>query len=798
MIFIDTETCGLHGLPVLIQFAENDGEIILHEVWQENIQDTLSLIEWFCENDLCMFNATFDFFHLCKLYTTFSLIEDKDQWPEWIIDEIAEAEEKARDLDICLKPKSCIDLFLFAKKGPFQSLMDRQDIKINKVPTAIAMFLKDELNKIIKLDPIYFARKQSNEEQWQVDDLKMPNGDMNPAFKNVTLRFAPSTALKTLTTYVLKKKATKFKEIELNKRYNPKELGWAPYANAIGTVEDWKWAWPQVIKYHIEHWSYDVAAREYARNDVVYTRELYHFFKEPESDNDSMLACAVAATRWRGFKVDLPKLRKLREKSAANIGNVPIAPAAAKKYLLSVMDEEEAFSLDEGTGMAILESIEKWVISCDNCVNGYISTPKEDCSLCSGVGLDQEMNDCICLSKTECSKCFGVRHKAAVIAEEIITARKATKEIELFDKLLKSGRLHASFKVIGTLSGRMSGSDKLNPQAIKATDDVRDCFPLAFDNELLCGGDFAALEVCITAAICKDQGLIDDLTIPVDCCNDPECKACEGTGKFLKKIHGLFSEALYPDMTYNEIIATSHTENDLYLKGKASVFARIYFGEHETIAKNAGISLEHAEKACKLFDNRYPGIEGFRDDIIKRFSSMTQPNGLGSAIFWKDCEEYSSSLLDQRRYFTLENEIQKKLFKLAQKPPKEWRNFRVKVTRRDRLQTASGACQSAIYASAFNIEASRIRQAGNNVIQATGATITKDVQAAVMELQPSGVHPWRVRMLNIHDEIIVVADSKETIDRATEKMNEVVERHKPIVPLLRMDWSKELKTWADK
>jgi hypothetical protein len=798
MIFIDTETCGLHGLPVLIQYAEDDGEIILHEVFQESIQKTLDLIEWFCENDLCFFNAAFDWFHLVKIYTTLSLIEDKDQWPEWIIDEIAEAEEQARDLDICLKPKSCVDLFLYAKKGPFQSLMDRQDIKIKKVPTAIAKFLKDELNKIIVLDPIYFARKKSHEEQWQVDDIHMPNGDMNPAFKNVTLRFAPSTALKTLTTYVLKKEATKFAEIELNKRYNPKEIGWAPYAKSVGSVEDWKWAWPQVIKYHIDHWAYDVAAREYARNDIVFTRELYHFFGEPESDNDSMLACAVAATRWRGFKLDLPKLRKLRESSFNKIGNAPTDPAGAKRYLLTEMDEQEAFNLDEGTGMNILEAIQKWNISCDNCVEGYIVNPKNDCDLCGGTGLDMDMNNCECVSSVPCPSCHEVKHKAAVIATEIITARKAKKEIELFDKLLKAKRFHASFKIIGTLSGRMSGSDKLNPQAIKGTKEVRSCFPLAFENEFLCGGDFAALEVGITAAICKDQGLIDDLTIPVDCCDDPECKACEGKGKFLKKIHGLFAEALYPDLTYNEIIATSKTENDLYLKGKASVFARIYFGEPETIANNAGISIEHAEKACKQFDKNYPGIEGFRDDIIKLFSSMTQPNGIGSAIFWKDCEEYSSSLLGYRRYFTLENDIQNKLFKLAQKPPKEWKNFRVKVTRRDRLQTASGAAQSAIYAAAFNIEASRIRQAGNHVIQSTGAEITKAVQAAIMELQPSGVHPWRVRCLNIHDEVIVVTDSKETIERATEKMNEIVEKYQPVVPLLRMDWSKHLGTWADK
>jgi len=344
----------------------------------------------------------------------------------------------------------------------------------------------------------------------------------------------------------------------------------------------------------------------------------------------------------------------------------------------------------------------------------------------------------------------------------------------------------------------MSGADRLNPQAIKGVDYVRECFPLADDNEFLCGGDFSAMEVGITAAICKDQGLIDDLTIPVDCCNNPDCISCEGSGKFLKKIHGLFAEALYPHMTYEEILATAHTEDDKYLKGKASVFARIYFGEPETIANNAGIELEHAEKACDLFDKRYPGLKGYRDDYIKRFSAMDQPNGIGSAIYWKEPEEYSTSLLGYRRYFTLENDIQSKLFKLAQKPPKSWRNFRVKVTRRDRIQTASGAAQSAIFAAAFAIEASRIRAAGNHVIQSTGAEITKSVQAAIMKLQPVGIGPWKVRCLNLHDEVMVIANSPETVKLATKNMNETVDKFKPVVPLLKMDWSEHLDTWADK
>ena len=131
-------------------------------------------------------------------------------------------------------------------------------------------------------------------------------------------------------------------------------------------------------------------------------------------------------------------------------------------------------------------------------------------------------------------------------------------------------------------------------------------------------------------------------------------------------------------------------------------------------------------------------------------------------------------MLGYHRYFTLENDIQKRLFKLAQSPPKSWRNFRVKVTRRDRIQTASGAAQSALYGAAFSIEASKIRQAGNHVIQSTGAEITKDVQSAIVEIQPIGIHPWIVRCLNVHDEVMVITDCFETKIKVAEIVKKIV------------------------
>ena len=40
-VYLDTETCGLHSMMVLLQYAEEDGPIRLHEVWRRPIRETL-------------------------------------------------------------------------------------------------------------------------------------------------------------------------------------------------------------------------------------------------------------------------------------------------------------------------------------------------------------------------------------------------------------------------------------------------------------------------------------------------------------------------------------------------------------------------------------------------------------------------------------------------------------------------------------------------------------------------------------------------------------------------------------
>ena len=112
-VFIDSETCGLHSMPVLLQYALEDGPIELYDIWNEPVQKTLDLIESWLGYCTVGFNCAFDWFQIVKIYTTFRLCP-----PDWIprehIDEIAILEKEARD-GPCLKPASALDLMLHSR-----------------------------------------------------------------------------------------------------------------------------------------------------------------------------------------------------------------------------------------------------------------------------------------------------------------------------------------------------------------------------------------------------------------------------------------------------------------------------------------------------------------------------------------------------------------------------------------------------------------------------------------------------------------------------------------------------------
>lgn len=790
MIYFDTETCGLHGPIVLLQWARNDGPINLHSVWTEPIQSTLDLIDEICyeEDGIVGFNLAFDWFHICQLYTTLTLLKEKvggDAYPEDNVEDYAILEPLARD-GLCIKPMNACDIMLHARKGPYQTLMDREDITLKRVPTQLAYGIAAELTQRIPLPDVYFARKKENKaERWQVVDIFDDFGDAIPELKNIVLRFAPSSALKALAVDALKIPADDillYADLELPDKAYPFEIGYAPYALApyyeadkFGirrikqpSPENWMNKWPEKIRMHIQHWGYNPIARTYAEKDVVYTRDLYKYFGSPAlGDDDSVLACMVGAVRWRGFKLEIDKVERLKAQCELDLADMTSKinynnPDICKRYLAEVLSETEQLVMKVNgkitTKGIILEEIAKWFeeITCDECKG-------MGCAVC-GDGLLKSDR----------------KHPAAIRAQEILDARHAKKEIELYEKLLLAGRFHASFVVIGTLSSRMSGADGLNPQGIKRSKEVRACFSLAWDGLRLNSGDFDGFEVCLADAVYADPDLRADLL----------------SGKSL---HGLFGTFLFPPMTYEEIQKTKGlpNEKDKYTRSKNGVFAMLYGGEAYTLSTRVGVDEKVADEAYQRWCSRYKVWGQERRKYFDMFCSMRQPGGIGTKVEWHDPADYIESIFGFRRYFTLENRICKVLFELAQNPPKHWKLIKATVTRRERVQSVCGASQSALYAASFALQAANMRAAANHVIQSSGATLTKNLQRRMWDIQPSGIAHWRVQPMNIHDEV-ACPSLPDYQNQLTQIVDDFLVEFRPKVPLIAMKWKSNLKSWADK
>jgi len=742
LCFLDTETCGLHGVAVLIQYAMDDGQIYLYEPWKEPFSRTIQLLEAIATRDLVGFNLSFDAFHCCKMYTLWCEVVKQNphlehELPERCIATVVSCENAAMD-GKCWKPRASCDLMLWCRKNQYQTLMRRPDIRIRRVPVQLAYVLAEELEERIDIPDIYFAKFKDRDARWRVFDI-----EDEIYFKDVVLKFNAAGGLKYLAEHALgHKPSAKFQDIELDTSHRPEEIGYAPTVRGSkAKFGDDCQSWDKVVHLHVNHWNSEPAAREYAELDIVYTRDLYYHVDAPEpGDDDSELACMVAAVRWHGFEIDLDGMATLREQAQAIVDASPIntnSSTDVRLYLAEVMDDLEYIIIADSTRKEILEEI---ATSADW----------------------QEDNP-----------------EAVARCKQLINIKVAKKEVELYDKLKMAGRLHADLNVIGTKSSRMSGGGGLNVQGIKKAKFVRKQFPLSWEGTRLCGGDFDSYEVTLADAVYDDKDLRDSLL----------------SGR---KIHGMFGTALFPGQTYEQILASEgHPTNDMYSKAKQGVFALIYGGNANTLCINLGLTLDVATEAYQAWLDMFPGIGSAMERIKSSFMALQQPGGLGTAIAWVEPDDSIETKAGFKRYFTLENMVAKALFELAQNPPKKWREVKIKVARRDRLQTASGACQSALYGAAFSILSSTVRAAANHEIQCLGATICKQVQRAVWDIQPCGVNEFCVAPLNIHDEILS-ATNPDYVERVADVVEEAVESHREMVPLIGMTWNLWMDNWAEK
>lgn len=744
MIFFDTESKGLVGPLSTIQWKRDDGPTFVHLVWDEPVRETLKLIEKMLDDALCGFHVSHDAFQICKGYNIMRLLDPsrpptKSGW-------ISVQREAVRGP--CLKPKSVLDLMLFAMRGPLQSTMERDDIRIKKVPAALAQFLAEELQRRIQLPGIYFHYRNGGY-QWQVIPL-----EDKPGFCDVVLRWGASRGLKPIGQHVL---GLQVLEYEMPSQFRPKEDLWNPFSDG----------WLPHSDYHDAYWRVDPRARQYAKEDVEkLTYGLWLHFGRPEAgDTDSILAWLIGASRWRGFALDLELLKEIRDEAHKAKEAFPRAPKPVLHGLHERCSETERMNITDTCAETLSQ----------------IAGSREGGTWMGG---------------------WGENHPATLWARGVTTARSKDKEEDMAEKLIEVQSFHPDSKVIGALSGRMSGAGGINMHGIPGAQKgsrMRQAFILAdgpqwldgdgeqflvadrgwtmwehaqrdLDGELLDAGDFDSFEVAIAAAVYDDPNLTADLQ----------------SGK---KIHAIYGSIML-ELEYSVV----KNNKGLYNDSKRAFLGRLYGAQDPKVSKVLNRPLEQIQRNEKKLAGRYPGIGRARQSTADRFCSMRQLTERGR-VEWHEPAEFEESLFGFRRYFTLENDICRAIYELAQNPPGDLRLEHLVERTKGRAQTAGGALQSALFACAFGIQASAMRQAANHRIQSTGAWITKELQRALWDLQPVGIHSWQVRPMQVHDEI--QCPRHPSLDlRPT--VAGVVERFRQRIPLLRMDWMQGLRSWAEK
>ena len=788
-VFLDFETVGFAGFPVLLQYAVGDGPVVLHNIAYSPVWKTLEIIEdiFTHTGGIVGFNLTFDYYHAIKCYNVLRLVEDKDEWVEDVLEEIEYLEPKSFQDMVCLNPPKTLDLMLFCRSTSLQMCMNRKDLKIRRVAFDLAEDLARELNQRVSLPGILFSRKANPSSRFMTQPIKYDDGTIDTDFANITLKFAPSTALKAVCKYLnlTKKERLLFEDVEIDPRYRPEEYQFAPFAFLI---KDHAKKWTTLYPYHAEHWT-KTDPKVYAEDDIHDTRALYKYFMAGNSEYgtpewgtvDNSLVAMVANTRFKGFEVDLNQINVLKKKAVEVVKGTKYnfrSPAVCRKYMTEFLDPEvEMILTDPQTGKISTKG--------DNLKAIAKLTETADICDCYGEGCDKCIGGLIPVFEyvqAEDGTILKVakKHPAAIRANEILDFRHMEKEIQLYDKLLLCGKIFPDVNIIGAKSSRMSGSGGFNFQGVKKAKYVRKAFPLKYEGEFLGIGDLDAFEVCIMEAVYADPALRADLL----------------SGK---KIHALFEQALYPDKSYEEILESSGypDELNLYSKGKACLFAMLYGATEAKISETATISIEQAREAFVLFGNRYPKWREEFDNTVKNHSALVQAKGIGSKIEWVDPKMYAETLFGFKRYFDIDYSVARTLFDLAQDIPKSWHQKRGTVMRRDKEQTIVGSIRSALYAGAFGLISAVIRQAQNHRIQGSGAYVTKKIQKNIWDLQPIGIHPLQIRAIQVHDEVITCGD-RELMDTVDSIVQDTVRSFSDTIPLIAMGWAKDGQSWAEK
>lgn len=739
MLFIDTESIGFFGATMLFQYGRNEDDINLHYPWDRPIKETLELIESWTDETIVAYNISHDAFHINRTYNilkfmdlmgyeyidmqTYYNLQDQPQCKIW-----------------CWKPKECIDLMIYGKRGELQSVLKQRPITIKRVPIEMSNLLIEALD--IPLPDIMFSKGKT----WKIIRLKTDGETVSPeerskkerglldfeydeSLVNLRLDFTPSRGLKSIAKYVLD-----FDDTEDYDGDKGDECSWNPHPD-----------WRMYFETHNRMWKREKKIK-YAKNDILYLMKLYDYF-DPHGDDlkwtkqDSMIAVMSGAKHWSGFSVDT----QLACQMALNLG---------KKV------EEYKSVVSYNSPRKILDYLHE------------VCSPEEQIAVIN--------------TKKETLKMLSMNPSNSVLANRaklILDARNVEMEYRLVERLVIAKKLYVTFNVSGTRTNRQSGGDavnkseSINPQGIKKGE-IRKLMTFT-DNQTPChsGGDFSGFEVTIFVAVTG-------------------CKKLETQLLTGMKIHAIWGSMIF-GMTYEDVLATdgikASEENGYYSRAKNSFFAFLYGAQIPKIALMTWKTESEIAEGFERLHKEYPEIRDSQDRIAKMFQLIQHYE------FCEPRKDYVENLYGFRRYFTNEIMIVKYLHNLMNTIPDELFSIGegIRVIRRTKAQDGNQAIKSAIMAVIMQFVSSIVRVANNFVIQSVGGETTKHLEYRLNEFQPSGCNQWQLKTFNVHDELRI-GHTKELEEPIRQTVKEFINEYKKYIPLIEMEWESGKHDWYKK
>lgn len=170
------------------------------------------------------------------------------------------------------------------------------------------------------------------------------------------------------------------------------------------------------------------------------------------------------------------------------------------------------------------------------------------------------------------------------------------------------GRLHTSFHLHGTATGRLSSSD-LNMQnlpAYLAGFNIKKIFIPDEDDEVLVNVDYKGAELRVFTAYARDEKLIHAMN------NDMDVHSL-----FVQEIHGI----AYEIVSAFESLVDTDKERYLFLKNlrtgcKRVVFGILYGAMARKIAKEIGDTEEAAQKIIDSMFEKFPTLKQYMDETV--------------------------------------------------------------------------------------------------------------------------------------------------------------------------------------